>query len=123
MTKTIKEIEALVYMLLQNESTLNNLKKYYEDIISATFINDFDFMNIDTYLEYMDYFEYTKLISENRKRIMMGLKNEISSYHEKVESLKQTLSSKLTSSSLNIEELNAIFEEISIDSLGSERKR
>ena len=119
MLDIFKELELLKALIKENEYDVNGLVKYYYDILRASFINQVDYINMDSCLDHINYFEYTKLITQNLKQILKGIQQEINKSNNKIKTLKYLLEQKLTKvielSTITQDELTQILEVFQIN--------
>ena len=73
MMSIFEEIRVLKSLLDEEENLVNEKVKYLYDMLQLSFQNEVDYVNANTCLEFMNYSEYTALISQNLKTILIFL--------------------------------------------------
>lgn len=89
------EIKIIKDLIEKNSCVLENLLIYSYEILAMSNANSIENKNIDTFLDYMPYYKYASLISNNFKLICRTLKQEINQYKVKIQILRKQLRANL----------------------------
>ena len=98
------EVKIIKDLISEYEYNIENLVKYYHDIIQTSFTTQVEYKNGDICLDYIDYSEYVKLNTKTLKQILESIAKEIDTYEKKIKMLKVILANKLK----KIEELSLL---------------
>lgn len=96
MVNVFDEIEIINELMSQYNEEIENIERYYLEMIQKTFESDIVYQNQDTCLEYISFQEYCEVASSNLKKIYHELQGEIETKITTFKHLKFIRNSKIS---------------------------